>query len=108
MHSGTTEPPLCLMIGYTDGMQIWSVSVSRTSKTWKIINLPFLFSLVSFCLSFTTQTIIVCNDCVTVGVKGQGVLAELFTDLRPAETCLNSHVTNKQQKKMMKLSFTII
>lgn len=28
MHSGTTDPPLCLMIGYTDGMQIWSVSVS--------------------------------------------------------------------------------
>uniref|UniRef100_A0A8C4EI69 BCAS3 microtubule associated cell migration factor n=1 Tax=Dicentrarchus labrax TaxID=13489 RepID=A0A8C4EI69_DICLA len=27
MHSGTTEPPLCLMIGYTDGMQIWSVSL---------------------------------------------------------------------------------
>lgn len=29
MHSGTTDPPLCLMIGYTDGMQIWSVSVSN-------------------------------------------------------------------------------
>lgn len=29
MHSGTTDPPLCLMIGYTDGMQIWSVSVSH-------------------------------------------------------------------------------
>uniref|UniRef100_A0AAQ4NPX4 BCAS3 microtubule associated cell migration factor n=1 Tax=Gasterosteus aculeatus aculeatus TaxID=481459 RepID=A0AAQ4NPX4_GASAC len=26
MHSGTTEPPLCLMIGYTDGMQIWSLA----------------------------------------------------------------------------------
>ncbi|KAG7279743.1 hypothetical protein CRUP_021359, partial [Coryphaenoides rupestris] len=25
MHSGTTDPPLCLMIGYTDGMQIWSI-----------------------------------------------------------------------------------
>ncbi|TWW77790.1 Breast carcinoma-amplified sequence 3, partial [Takifugu flavidus] len=32
MHSGTAEPPLCLMIGYTDGMQIWSISVSHT--TW--------------------------------------------------------------------------
>ena len=29
MHSGTTDPPLCLMIGYTDGMQIWGVSVSH-------------------------------------------------------------------------------
>lgn len=33
MHSGTNEPPLCLMIGYTDGMQIWSVSVSHTPDT---------------------------------------------------------------------------
>uniref|UniRef100_A0A8D0ATP6 BCAS3 microtubule associated cell migration factor n=2 Tax=Sander lucioperca TaxID=283035 RepID=A0A8D0ATP6_SANLU len=32
MHSGTTDPPLCLMIGYTDGMQIWSVSVSREAQ----------------------------------------------------------------------------
>uniref|UniRef100_A0AAQ5YF60 BCAS3 microtubule associated cell migration factor n=1 Tax=Amphiprion ocellaris TaxID=80972 RepID=A0AAQ5YF60_AMPOC len=31
MHSGTTDPPLCLMIGYTDGMQIWSISVSLTT-----------------------------------------------------------------------------
>lgn len=28
MHSSTTDPPLCLMIGYTDGMQIWTISVS--------------------------------------------------------------------------------
>uniref|UniRef100_A0A8D3AX12 BCAS3 microtubule associated cell migration factor n=1 Tax=Scophthalmus maximus TaxID=52904 RepID=A0A8D3AX12_SCOMX len=26
MHSGTTDPPLCLMIGYTDGMQIWGLA----------------------------------------------------------------------------------
>uniref|UniRef100_A0A8C2Z9Z7 BCAS3 microtubule associated cell migration factor n=1 Tax=Cyclopterus lumpus TaxID=8103 RepID=A0A8C2Z9Z7_CYCLU len=32
MHSGTTDPPLCLMVGYTDGMQIWSVSVSREAQ----------------------------------------------------------------------------
>lgn len=31
-HSGTAEPPLCLMIGYTDGMQLWSVSVSHTAN----------------------------------------------------------------------------
>lgn len=47
MHSGTTEPPLCLMIGYTDGMQIWSVSVSRTSNPpANLTRLPFLISLV--------------------------------------------------------------
>ncbi|GAA6097207.1 breast carcinoma-amplified sequence 3 isoform X1 [Tachysurus ichikawai] len=28
MHGSGVDPPLCLMIGYTDGMQIWSVSVS--------------------------------------------------------------------------------
>ncbi|CAB1347852.1 unnamed protein product, partial [Coregonus sp. 'balchen'] len=28
MHSGSSDPPLCLMIGYADGMQIWSISVS--------------------------------------------------------------------------------
>lgn len=33
MHSGTAEPPLCLMIGYTDGMQIWSVSVRNLGKS---------------------------------------------------------------------------
>uniref|UniRef100_A0A672HGA1 BCAS3 microtubule associated cell migration factor n=1 Tax=Salarias fasciatus TaxID=181472 RepID=A0A672HGA1_SALFA len=32
MHSGTTEPPLCLMIGYTDGMQIWSVSLAGEAQ----------------------------------------------------------------------------
>lgn len=43
-HSGTAEPPLCLMIGYTDGMQLWSISVSHTAnKPGKILNLPFFF-----------------------------------------------------------------
>lgn len=32
MHSGTTDPPLCIMIGYADGMQIWSVSVSDAAN----------------------------------------------------------------------------
>ncbi|XP_061924396.1 BCAS3 microtubule associated cell migration factor-like [Entelurus aequoreus] len=27
MHGGATDPPLCLMIGYTDGIQIWSISI---------------------------------------------------------------------------------
>uniref|UniRef100_A0A3B3R432 BCAS3 microtubule associated cell migration factor n=1 Tax=Paramormyrops kingsleyae TaxID=1676925 RepID=A0A3B3R432_9TELE len=27
-HGSGSDPPLCLMIGYTDGLQIWSVSVS--------------------------------------------------------------------------------
>ncbi|TRY81463.1 hypothetical protein DNTS_008169, partial [Danionella cerebrum] len=29
MHSSGNDPPLCLMIGYNDGMQIWSISVSN-------------------------------------------------------------------------------
>lgn len=42
MHSGTSDPPLCLMIGYTDGMQIWSVSVSHTANGLvKVQPLPF-------------------------------------------------------------------
>uniref|UniRef100_A0A8C5AV30 BCAS3 microtubule associated cell migration factor n=1 Tax=Gadus morhua TaxID=8049 RepID=A0A8C5AV30_GADMO len=32
MHSGTTEPPLCLMIGYTDGMQVWSISLAGEAQ----------------------------------------------------------------------------
>lgn len=32
MHSGATEPPLCLMIGYTDGLQIWSVSLAGEAQ----------------------------------------------------------------------------
>ncbi|MEE6469547.1 hypothetical protein FKM82_008664 [Ascaphus truei] len=31
MHSTGSEPPLLLMIGYTDGMQIWSIPVSTFS-----------------------------------------------------------------------------
>ncbi|XP_027900631.1 BCAS3 microtubule associated cell migration factor isoform X3 [Xiphophorus couchianus] len=32
MHSGTSDPPLCLMIGYTDGMQIWSISLAGEAQ----------------------------------------------------------------------------
>lgn len=28
MHSTGNDPPLLLMIGYTDGLQIWSIPVS--------------------------------------------------------------------------------
>ncbi|CAH2222110.1 breast carcinoma-amplified sequence 3-like [Pelobates cultripes] len=30
VHSTGNEPPLLLMIGYTDGMQIWSIPVSTS------------------------------------------------------------------------------
>lgn len=43
--------------------------------------------------------IVFCNYYLTVGAKGQGVLAGIFTDLRPAETCLNSHVTDKKTEE---------
>ena len=42
MHSGSSEPPLCLMIGYSDGMQVWSISVSSTLKSF------FIFSVKNF------------------------------------------------------------
>ncbi|XP_075445745.1 BCAS3 microtubule associated cell migration factor isoform X2 [Ascaphus truei] len=32
MHSTGSEPPLLLMIGYTDGMQIWSIPVSGEAQ----------------------------------------------------------------------------
>uniref|UniRef100_A0A3Q3EQL9 BCAS3 microtubule associated cell migration factor n=1 Tax=Kryptolebias marmoratus TaxID=37003 RepID=A0A3Q3EQL9_KRYMA len=32
MHSGTSDPPLCLLIGYTDGMQIWSISLAGEAQ----------------------------------------------------------------------------
>ncbi|XP_015255548.1 PREDICTED: breast carcinoma-amplified sequence 3-like [Cyprinodon variegatus] len=32
MHGGTSEPPLCLMMGYTDGMQIWSISLAGEAQ----------------------------------------------------------------------------
>ncbi|KAG5836751.1 hypothetical protein ANANG_G00231890 [Anguilla anguilla] len=31
-HGGGSGPPLCLMIGYTDGMQIWSISLSGEAQ----------------------------------------------------------------------------
>uniref|UniRef100_A0A3B3U6X4 BCAS3 microtubule associated cell migration factor n=1 Tax=Poecilia latipinna TaxID=48699 RepID=A0A3B3U6X4_9TELE len=32
MHSGTSDPPLLLMIGYADGMQIWSISLAGEAQ----------------------------------------------------------------------------
>ncbi|XP_028321108.1 BCAS3 microtubule associated cell migration factor isoform X1 [Gouania willdenowi] len=32
LHSSSTDPPLCLMIGYTDGIQIWSVSLAGEAQ----------------------------------------------------------------------------
>ncbi|XP_052377696.1 BCAS3 microtubule associated cell migration factor-like isoform X38 [Oncorhynchus keta] len=32
MHSGSSDPPLCLMIGYADGMQIWSISLGGEAQ----------------------------------------------------------------------------
>uniref|UniRef100_A0A8B9L809 BCAS3 microtubule associated cell migration factor n=1 Tax=Astyanax mexicanus TaxID=7994 RepID=A0A8B9L809_ASTMX len=32
MHGSGVDPPLCLMIGYTDGMQIWSISLSGEAQ----------------------------------------------------------------------------
>ncbi|KAI4896644.1 hypothetical protein NFI96_029902, partial [Prochilodus magdalenae] len=32
MHGSGSDPPLCLMIGYTDGMQIWSISLSGEAQ----------------------------------------------------------------------------
>ncbi|XP_060743614.1 breast carcinoma-amplified sequence 3 isoform X1 [Tachysurus vachellii] len=32
MHGSGVDPPLCLMIGYTDGMQIWSVSLTGEAQ----------------------------------------------------------------------------
>uniref|UniRef100_A0A8C1PM22 BCAS3 microtubule associated cell migration factor n=1 Tax=Cyprinus carpio TaxID=7962 RepID=A0A8C1PM22_CYPCA len=32
MHGSGTDPPLCLMIGYTDGMQIWSISLNGEAQ----------------------------------------------------------------------------
>ncbi|KAJ8280943.1 hypothetical protein GJAV_G00061330 [Gymnothorax javanicus] len=31
-HSGGSGPPLCLLIGYADGMQVWSISVSGEAQ----------------------------------------------------------------------------
>ncbi|KAI1893384.1 hypothetical protein AGOR_G00123180 [Albula goreensis] len=31
-HGGGTDPPICLMIGYSDGMQIWSIAVSGEAQ----------------------------------------------------------------------------
>ncbi|XP_063060938.1 breast carcinoma-amplified sequence 3 isoform X2 [Engraulis encrasicolus] len=32
MHGSGNEPPLCLMIGYSDGMQMWSISLSGEAQ----------------------------------------------------------------------------
>ncbi|XP_057695596.1 breast carcinoma-amplified sequence 3 isoform X4 [Corythoichthys intestinalis] len=53
IQSGTTDPPLCLMIGYADGMQLWSVSMAGEAqelfsvrhgpvKTARILPAPYI------------------------------------------------------------------
>jgi hypothetical protein len=41
MHSTGNEPPLLIVIGYSDGMQVWSIPVSR--ERWTVFSSMFAY-----------------------------------------------------------------
>ena len=64
MHSGTTEPPLCLMIGYADGMQVWSISVSAGPGEGYL--LPFIIFYEYFTRCYLNYMEMYCNTSFRV------------------------------------------
>lgn len=52
IHSTGNEPPLLLMIGYSDGMQVWSIPVSTESasvpEAFFFVMFRYYFNIVFF------------------------------------------------------------
>jgi len=71
IHSTGNEPPLLLMIGYSDGMQVWSIPVST-----EFTSVPEAFLFVLLCYYFNILLLVffpieveranVCHLCHTV------------------------------------------
>ncbi|XP_061536844.1 breast carcinoma-amplified sequence 3 isoform X5 [Phycodurus eques] len=95
IHSGTTDPPLCLMIGYADGMQIWSVSMAGEAqelfsvrhgpvKTARILPAPHMSPLKFDVFSDKRPLLGVCKSTGSSGTSPPYCCADLYS-LRTGE-----------------------
>uniref|UniRef100_A0A8C9TDC3 BCAS3 microtubule associated cell migration factor n=1 Tax=Scleropages formosus TaxID=113540 RepID=A0A8C9TDC3_SCLFO len=95
MHSGGSDPPLCLMIGYTDGMQIWSVSLSGEAqelfsvrhgpvRTARILPAPHITSLKGDAFAEKRPLLGVCKSTGSSGSSPPYCCTDLYS-LRTGE-----------------------
>uniref|UniRef100_A0A667X3U1 BCAS3 microtubule associated cell migration factor n=1 Tax=Myripristis murdjan TaxID=586833 RepID=A0A667X3U1_9TELE len=86
MHSGTTDPPLCLMIGYADGMQIWSISVREAQELFSVRHGPVRAARILPMDSFADKRPLlgVCKSTGSSGTSPPYCCADLYS-LRTGE-----------------------
>nr|XP_057935775.1 breast carcinoma-amplified sequence 3 isoform X1 [Doryrhamphus excisus] len=95
MHGGATDPPLCLMIGYTDGIQIWSVSAAGEAqelfsvrhgpvRTARILPAPHITPLNGDSFSDKRPLLGVCKSTGSSGTSPPYCCADLYS-LRTGE-----------------------
>ncbi|XP_037124300.1 breast carcinoma-amplified sequence 3 isoform X9 [Syngnathus acus] len=90
IQSGTTDPPLCLMIGYTNGLQIWSVSTAGEAqelfsvrhgpvKTARILPAPHFSPLKVDVFSDKRPLLGVCKSTGSSGTSPPYCCADLYS-----------------------------
>ncbi|XP_037533902.1 breast carcinoma-amplified sequence 3 [Nematolebias whitei] len=95
MHNGTSDPPLCLLIGYTDGMQIWSTSLVGEAqelfsvrhgpvRAARILPAPHISPLKLDCFADKRPLLGVCKSAGSSGTSPPYCCADLYS-LRTGE-----------------------
>uniref|UniRef100_A0A8C1PIQ4 BCAS3 microtubule associated cell migration factor n=1 Tax=Cyprinus carpio TaxID=7962 RepID=A0A8C1PIQ4_CYPCA len=95
MHGSGTDPPLCLMIGYTDGMQIWSISLNGEAqelfsvrhgpvRTARILPAPHISSLNTDSFAEKRPLLGVCKSSGSSGTSPPYCCVDLYS-LRTGE-----------------------
>uniref|UniRef100_A0A3Q2Q3X4 BCAS3 microtubule associated cell migration factor n=1 Tax=Fundulus heteroclitus TaxID=8078 RepID=A0A3Q2Q3X4_FUNHE len=95
MHSGTSDPPLSLMIGYTDGMQIWSISLAGEAqelfsvrhgpvRAARILPAPHISPLKTDGFAEKRPLLVVCKSAGSSGTSPPYCCADLYS-LRTGE-----------------------
>ncbi|XP_078785875.1 BCAS3 microtubule associated cell migration factor isoform X7 [Oryzias latipes] len=95
MHGGTSDPPLCLMIGYSDGMQIWSLSLAGEAqelfsvrhgpvRAARILPAPHISSLKTDSFAEKRPLLGVCKSTGSSGTSPPYCCADLYS-LRTGE-----------------------
>uniref|UniRef100_A0A8C2JE69 BCAS3 microtubule associated cell migration factor n=1 Tax=Cyprinus carpio TaxID=7962 RepID=A0A8C2JE69_CYPCA len=95
MHGSGSDPPLCLMIGYTDGMQIWSISLNGEAqelfsvrhgpvRTARILPAPHISSLNTDSFAEKRPLLGVCKSTGSSGTSPPYCCVDLYS-LRTGE-----------------------
>uniref|UniRef100_A0A8C1YXU7 BCAS3 microtubule associated cell migration factor n=1 Tax=Cyprinus carpio TaxID=7962 RepID=A0A8C1YXU7_CYPCA len=95
MHGSCSDPPLCLMIGYTDGMQIWSISLNGEAqelfsvrhgpvRTARILPAPHISSLNTDSFAEKRPLLGVCKSTGSSGTSPPYCCVDLYS-LRTGE-----------------------